>query len=81
MPSEDVSPDKVLDATNLSCPIPLMKTLKTIRGMRKGEVLEVRSTDPGSKVDIPRWGEKAGYKVLKISEEEGVFKIFIEKGD
>ena len=76
----DRDPDKVLDATHLNCPIPLMKTLKTIRTMEKGEVLEVLSTDPGSKVDIPRWGKKAGHKILDIIEEEGRVRIIIEKG-
>ena len=37
----DVKVDKTLDARGLSCPMPMLKTKKTLKDMKSGEVLEV----------------------------------------
>ena len=44
--------DIVVDAKGLSCPMPIVKTKKTITDMKPGEILEVQATDRGSKADI-----------------------------
>lgn len=75
----EISPDHVLDARNLSCPLPLMKTVKEMRRIEEGKILEVLSTDPGSLVDIPKWAEKMGHKVLKAKKEGEVVKVCIRK--
>ncbi len=45
----EVNVDKTLDARGLSCPMPMLRTKKTLKDMKSGEVLEVLGTDPGSK--------------------------------
>ena len=47
--------DKKLDCKGLSCPMPILKLAKTMKGMNSGEVLEMEGTDPGSKNDVPGW--------------------------
>ncbi len=71
--------DVVLDAANLSCPIPLMKTVKQVKTMEVGEILEVQSTDPGSKVDITRWSNKIGHSILAVEEDGRLIRIFLRK--
>ncbi|MFX0013447.1 MAG: sulfurtransferase TusA family protein [Promethearchaeota archaeon] len=59
-----------LDARGLSCPQPILKSVKSLRELDIGQVLEILTTDPGSKADIPAWVRSTGHKLL-VSEECG----------
>ena len=48
-----VKADQTLDCKGLSCPMPIMKLAKTMKGLENGNVLELLATDPGSKPDVP----------------------------
>jgi tRNA 2-thiouridine synthesizing protein A len=81
MDLENTAVDHVLDACGLSCPMPLLKTKKTLNGMESGQVLEIRGTDPGSKNDIPHWGNKGGNEFLGLVDDpQGYTRYFIRKG-
>jgi TusA-related sulfurtransferase len=41
---------KVLDATGLACPMPIVKTKKAMDDLNTGDILEVHATDKGEKV-------------------------------
>ena len=69
--------DKTLDCKGLSCPMPMMKLAKTMKGMKSGEVLEMFGTDPGTKSDIPSWCEKSGNTLLEQSDLEGGVNRFV----
>lgn len=76
-----VKVDQVLDTKGLTCPMPLLKTKKTLKGMSPGQILEVMGTDPGSKNDIPDFGNKGGNEFLGfLDESEGYTRYFIKKG-
>lgn len=72
--------DKVLDAKGLACPMPIVRTKKAMDEMETGEILEVYTTDPGSKKDISAWVQSSGHELLENSEENGVFTFWIKKG-
>ena len=74
-----VTPNKTLDASGLSCPLPIVKTKKEIDTMTSGQVLEVISTDPGSKNDMTAWCNRTGNKLLDSAEEGGKFKFYVQK--
>lgn len=61
--------DQVLDARGLSCPMPMLKTKKTLKGMKSGQILEVLGTDPGSKNDIPDFCTKNDYEFLGMEDD------------
>ena len=73
MSTQDIQADTVLDARGLSCPMPLLKMKKTLKGLQEGQILEVLSTDPGSKNDIPDYCEKHKYKFLGYFDDEENF--------
>ena len=76
-----ITPDSTLDTRGLSCPMPLLKTKKTLKGMKAGQVLEILGTDPGSKNDIPNFGNKGGNEFLGMADDdEGYTRYFIKKG-
>ncbi len=76
-----IKADSVLDTRGLTCPMPLLKTKKTLKGMKSGEILEILGSDPGSKNDIPDFGNKGGNEFLGyVDEPEGITRYFIKKG-
>lgn len=44
-----------LDARHLLCPLPVIRTQQRVAELVRGDVLEVRCTDPGALHDIPAW--------------------------
>ncbi|MBU0729304.1 MAG: sulfurtransferase TusA family protein [Proteobacteria bacterium] len=75
-----ITADHVLDTQGLSCPMPMLKTKKTMKNVASGQILEVIGTDPGSKNDIPDWIKKSGHELVGSTDEGGVFRFFIKKG-
>lgn len=76
-----IEADVVLDTTGLSCPMPLLKTKKTLSSMASGEILEIISTDPGSQRDIPKFGDKGQNEFIGMIDcNGGTFKYYIRKG-
>ncbi|PAF16687.1 sulfurtransferase TusA family protein [Terribacillus saccharophilus] len=71
--------NKVLDAKGLACPMPIVKTKKTINELNAGDVLEVHATDKGAKADLSAWAKSGGHELLKDTEEAGVLKFWIKK--
>lgn len=59
---------KTLDARNLTCPLPILKSKKTLISMKINEILEILTTDPSSKNDIPAWAIVSGQKVILVEE-------------
>ena len=71
---------ETLDCKGLSCPMPMMKLAKAMKGLNSGEVLEMIGTDPGTKSDLPKWCEKTGNEMLEEGEaDDGAFRYLIKK--
>ena len=71
--------DQVLDASGLNCPMPILKTKKTLKQMEAGQVLEVISTDAGSVKDIVAFCNQTGNKLISTQEIENKYIFTIER--
>ena len=71
--------DVKLDCFGLLCPMPIIRTAQKIKEMKKGEVLEVTSTDEGIKEDMPAWCRQTGQEFLGLEEEDEVIKVYVRK--
>jgi len=71
--------DQTLDAKGLNCPLPILRTKKTINQMESGQVLEVLSTDAGSVKDMEAFCNQTGHKLVELKENNGEFIFTIEK--
>jgi len=56
-----------------------MELIRAIRESAVGEVIVVRSSDKGSKTDIPKWVAKAGHRLVGVEEADGYDVIVVEK--
>ncbi len=70
---------RTIDARGSFCPGPLMELIRGIREAQVGDVLAVLSSDKGSKVDIPKWIEKAGHRLVSVESLDGYDQIVVEK--
>lgn len=71
--------DKNLDAKGLNCPLPILRAKKALNDMTPGQVLAIEATDPGSAKDFESFCAQTGNKLVKASENGGVFYYEIEK--
>jgi tRNA 2-thiouridine synthesizing protein A len=71
--------NKVVDARGTSCPGPLLAAKRSITEVSVGGVMELLSSDTGTKRDVPRWAEKMGHEFLGVLEEAGYSRIFVKR--
>lgn len=76
----DVKEDRLLDASGLSCPMPVVKAAKEMKALQPGQVLKIVATDRGSLADIPAWAEDTGNELLESREEEKRYVFLVRKG-
>ena len=71
--------DKELDARGLSCPLPILKTKKSLNELASGQVLKVVATDPGSVKDMQAFSNQTGHPLLSSSEENKNYVFYLKK--
>ena len=71
----------LIDARNLLCPMPVIRTQDRVADLQPGELVEVLCTDPGVVYDIPAWCRMRGHEVCNIDEQENEITITIRIGN
>jgi tRNA 2-thiouridine synthesizing protein A len=68
-----------IDARGMPCPGPLMSLIGAIREGQVHDVIEVLSTDEGSKTDIPAWLTKAQHELIEVIPDDGYSRFVVRK--
>jgi TusA-related sulfurtransferase len=68
-----------IDARGMPCPGPLMSLIGAIREGTVGDVIEVLSSDEGSKTDIPAWVQKAHHELVDVIADDGFVRFVVRK--
>lgn len=76
---KSLQPQKLVDARGTACPGPLLAAKKAIGDIESGEIMEILSSDEGTKIDIPRWCDKMEHEFLGIIEEDSYARLFLKK--
>ena len=71
--------DQILDAKGLSCPLPILRTKKTLKDMPSGTTLEVIATDPGAVKDFEAFCRTTGNELVESRAADGVFTFLIRR--
>jgi tRNA 2-thiouridine synthesizing protein A len=79
MLTQEAPVTRTVDARGSFCPGPLMELIRAIRESQVGDVIAVLSSDSGSKIDIPKWVEKAGHRLIAVERLDGHDRIVVEK--
>ena len=54
-----------LDARNVLCPLPVIRTQNLVLTLPEGDTLDVTCTDPGALCDIPAWCRINGHEIVE----------------
>jgi len=74
----EIKPKASLDLRGVMCPTNFVKTKLKIESMEPGEVLEV-ILDSGEPIqNVPKSVKEEGCKIVKVSKDDGFFKLLIE---
>lgn len=68
-----------LDACGLQCPGPIMQVKNAVDGMKAGQRIEVKATDPGFVRDAESWCRSTGNRFVSKTSEGGYHTVVIEK--
>ena len=71
--------DVEVDATGLTCPMPLLKAKRALNAMASGQCLRVLSTDPGSVRDFEVFSRQSGHALVAVAERGDVFIHLLHK--
>lgn len=71
--------DKDLDVRGLNCPLPILRSKKSLADMTSGQVLRVIATDPGAVIDFQVFSDQTGNSLLSLSEINKEFTFYIKK--
>ncbi|PYQ68156.1 MAG: hypothetical protein DMF53_00605, partial [Acidobacteria bacterium] len=71
-----------LDVTGALCPLPILLSAREMRKLHPGDLLEIVGDDPGIREDMPVWCERAGHRLLEMTEDgDGRVRSLVEKGE
>ena len=73
-----LTPDATIDSRGAGCPGPLMDLIGKIKKADSGTVIELQTSDRGSKSDVPEWLDKAGHELLDIVEHDDYWSIYVK---
>ncbi|WP_214855580.1 sulfurtransferase TusA family protein [Exiguobacterium sp. s166] len=76
---QTIKTDIVLDARGLVCPMPIVRTKKTMKTLEPGQVVEVQATDKGSTADLRAWANSTGNQYLGTIEDGDVLRHYVRK--
>lgn len=79
IPFDEVSPVEI-DACGMQCPGPIMKLTQSLKDINNGEILKIKTTDPGFKKDIQAWCSSTGNTLLEIKDENKIITASVQKG-
>jgi tRNA 2-thiouridine synthesizing protein A len=71
--------ETVLDVQGLTCPLPVLKANKALRGLPAGARLLVLATDPASVKDFRAFAQETGHALVAFSEEKGIYRFTLRK--
>lgn len=65
----DIAFDVELDASGLSCPLPILKAKKALAELQSGQLLKVLSTDGGAVRDFQAFAKQTGNELVEQTTE------------
>jgi len=77
--AERITVRKSIDARGMACPGPLLALIGAIRQGTVGDLIEVLSSDAGSKSDVPAWVAKAKHELADVVEDSGFVRFVVRK--
>lgn len=76
----EINVDLELDASGLSCPLPLLKAKLALNSLQAAQVLKVIATDPGSERDFEVFVQQSRHTIVGFEKNAAIYQYWIQKG-
>lgn len=77
---DTISATSVLDVKDLHNPMPLLRSKQLIAGMRKGEIVQVITSNAASGIDFSVWCQNTQHEYLGEKNNDGAYSFYIKIG-
>jgi tRNA 2-thiouridine synthesizing protein A len=74
-----LQPDREVDARDLNCPLPILRTKKALNDMVAGQTIRVLATDPASVRDFQAFARQTGNELVEQGEADGAFFFLLRR--
>ena len=69
----------ILDATELRCPLPVLRARKALRDVAPGQLLDVFATDAAAPADFEAFCRESGHSLINIEQVGDIYQIRLRK--
>ena len=73
------APDRTLDLRGVSCPLPPLKTLRALKALRPGQILQVLGTSPIGNHSAPFIAKLLGNQLLRVTPDAGFVRLYYRR--
>ena len=74
-----VEPTTLIDTRGLHCPLPVIELSRAIEAAQVGQLVEVLSDDPSSRVDIPVWCRMKRQELIGVRDVDGAQSYVVRR--
>ncbi len=71
--------DLQLDTKGLNCPLPILKTKKSLKDVPVGGTIEILATDPAADADFQAFCRTTGHELLESGQDGEVYRFVIKR--
>ncbi len=71
--------DLVLDTKGLNCPLPILKTKKSLKDVAVGGTIEILATDPAADADFQAFCRTTGHELVESAQDGEVYRFLIRR--
>lgn len=77
--SESISFDAEVDASGLTCPLPILRTKKALAKLQSGQVVKVTTTDLHAKDDFHAFAKQTGNTLLAQQVSDNALIHYLQR--
>lgn len=71
--------DMLLDTKGLNCPLPILKTKKSMKDVPVGGTIEILATDPAADADFQAFCRTTGHELVESGQDGEVYRFVIRR--
>lgn len=77
--TDSIAFDAEVDASGLTCPLPILRTKKALAQLQSGQVVKIMTTDPHAKGDFQAFTEQTGNTLLAQYQQDDMLIHFVRR--
>ena len=75
----EIKVDVLVDASGLTCPLPLLKAKQALNKLEPGQVVHLVCTDSGSVKDFKVFCDQSGHQLLDSTNDDTTYAYWLQK--